>query len=140
MWLHHALRRPPMAWHARDMTRPLCMTVRQNHEASHAAHPPHARAYRGDPRVARTAKMRDTSLGTPTSHASSSRVSFRKSGGLVPRALSDVRIWVCAPVTRNACPSYKAKHGVCGLKAQNSLTHVQGGVVHGSEFCPGTTP
>ena len=44
--------------------------------------------------------------------------------GLVPLDLSDVRIWVCAPVTRNACPSYKAKHGVCGLKAQNSLRRV----------------
>src|SRR4029434_1274303 len=124
MWPHHALRRPRMAWHARDMTGPIGMTVRQHHDASHAAHPPHAQAYRCDPRVSRTTKMRDTSFGTPTSHASSSRVSFRNSGGLVPLDLSDVRIWVCSPVTRNACPSYKAKHGVFGLKAQNSLRRV----------------
>jgi hypothetical protein len=37
MWPHHALRRPPIAWHARDMTGPLGMTVRQHHDASHAA-------------------------------------------------------------------------------------------------------
>src|SRR5438093_5402441 len=124
MWPHHALRRPHMAWHARDMTGPISMTVRHNHYAYHAAHPPHARAYRCDPRVSRTAKRRDTSFGTPTSHAISSRVSFRKSGGLVPLDLSEVRIWVCSPVTRNACPSYKAKHGVFGLKVQNSLRRV----------------
>src|SRR5215471_5432486 len=82
------------------------MTVRQHHDASHAASPPNARAYRGAPRVSRTAKMWDTSLDTPTSHAISSRVSFRNSGGVVPLDLSDVRICVCSPVTRNACPSY----------------------------------
>lgn len=82
MWPHHALRRPPIAWHARDMTGPLGMTVPQHHEASHAAYPPNARAYRGAPRVSRTAKMRDTSLGTPTSRAIASRVSFRNRGVL----------------------------------------------------------
>jgi len=44
MWPNQALRRPPMAWHARDMTGPIGMTVRQNHYAYHAAHPPHAQA------------------------------------------------------------------------------------------------
>src|SRR5262245_26213379 len=123
MWPHHALRRPPIAWHARDMTGPLGMTVRQHHEASHAAYPPNARAYRGAPRVSRTAKMRDTSVGTPTSHAISSRVSFRNSGGVVPLDLSDVRICVCSPATRNACPSYCA---LINPRAFRSITSCAG--------------